>query len=72
MMFLLFGSNWFLELSGTLLGLGLGGLGDEGLGPGLNILYYKYYITTDTVFVHLRSRRFSQYNNKAGLEKTKT
>ena len=52
-----------LELSVTLLGLGLGGMG-----PGLNNMYY---ITTATVFVLLSSRRFSQYN-KTGLEETKT
>ena len=30
------GTNWGLELIGAWLGLGLGGLGAEGLGPGLD------------------------------------
>ena len=34
-----FGTDWVLELIGTLLGFGLRGLGTKGLGPGLDILF---------------------------------
>ena len=36
-----FGTNWVLELIGTLLGLGLGGFGTKDLWPGLVPVDYK-------------------------------